>query len=91
VTGLPLWDRLQAAEAKVVARIRAGVAALSLIGAAEAHTFAEMISYPSAEVWIKRAAGVSLVLAFLMRAGDKTPENVKQLADSAGPSVPGQT
>lgn len=71
MAGLSFWDKLQATEGKIVARVRAGIAALALIGTAEAHTFAEMISLPAAEAWIKRAMGASVVLAFLLRAGEK--------------------
>lgn len=71
MTGLQFWDKLQAAEGKIVARVRATVFVLATLGMAEAHNFAEGLAMPGAEVWFKRAFTVSMGLALLMRAGEK--------------------
>lgn len=72
--GLAWWDRLQSAEAKVVARVRA---AIGLI-ASGALAPALMIEDPK---WVKPAGGatfaVCLVLALLLRAGEKNDEQPK--------------
>lgn len=71
MTGVPLWDKLQAAEGKIVARVRAVIFAGALLGVSEAHNFAEMLTWPSSEVWFKRVFGSCMVIALLLRAGEK--------------------
>lgn len=69
--GFPGWDKLQEAEGKIVARVRAAIFAGALLGVSEAHNFAEMLTWPASEVWFKRVFGVCMVLALLLRAGEK--------------------
>lgn len=71
MTGFKWWDVLQEAEAKVVGRVRATIFAVGLLGVSEAHTFADMLTWPTSEVWFKRVFGACMVLSLLLRAGEK--------------------
>lgn len=78
--GFAWWDRLQGAEAKVVARVRAAIGLVA--GGALAPAL--MIEEPR---WVKPTSGaafaVCLVLALLLRAGEKNdePEKSQKLSD----------
>lgn len=71
MTGFAWWDKLQSAEAKVVARVRAAIGLIA--GGALAPAL--MIEDPK---WVKPAGGavfaVCLVLALLLRAGEKNED-----------------
>lgn len=68
MTGFKWWDKLQAAEAKVVARARAFI----FLVAGGGFAFAQTIDDPA---WIKHAGNIAFAvcgaLALLLRAGEK--------------------
>lgn len=70
------WNKLQDAEPKIVARVRAAVFVLAALSATQAHAIADALQYPALEKWILRAAAICGGIALLLRAGDKTPDNV---------------
>lgn len=70
------WNSLQAAEPKIVARVRAAVFVMAALSATQAHAVADALQYPALEAWILRAAAICGGIALLLRAGDKTPDNV---------------
>lgn len=70
------WNKLQAAEPKIVARVRAAVFVVAALSATQAHAVADALQYPALEAWILRAAAICGGIALLLRAGDKTPDNV---------------
>ena len=75
------WDRFLNNEAYFVARVRALVMGLSLGGLAFAKDMGDALGSPAVGKWLKVLAVVCGGIALLMRAGDKTPENVKALAE----------
>jgi hypothetical protein len=75
------WDNFLNNEAYFIARTRSLVFVVAASGMTFGHDLAEAMDVPHIEKYIKVAAVLCGGLALLMRAGDKTPENVKQLAD----------
>lgn len=65
------WDKLQSAEAKVVARVRFLIALLSAYGASEAHNIAVGLGWPTSEAWLLRIFTVCGLCSLLLRAGEK--------------------
>jgi len=79
---MTLWTKLQNSEAKIVSRVRFLIATFGLWGAAEAHNLATELSLGSKfEVALRRIFALCFLSSFLLHAGDKTPENVKVLAN----------
>lgn len=77
MTGLKWWDRLQQAEAKIVARVRATIGVISLNGLAFSDQVAATLQHPD---WAQRIKEVSIIcigISFLLRAGDKNDAEQK--------------
>lgn len=80
--GFKWWDTLQAAEAKIVARVRAAIAVVATSGLAFADQVAQVLGQDlaSAHAWAARIRVASIVcigLSFLLRAGEKNDEGQK--------------
>lgn len=80
--GLAFWDRLQGAEAKVVARVRAAIGVVATSGLAFADQVAAVLGQDvaTAHTWatrIRLASVVSIGLSLLLRAGQKNDEQQK--------------
>lgn len=71
MTGLKLWDKLQEAEGKIVARVRAAIFVLGALGADMAHNIATELAVPGAETWLRRVFVVCMGVSLLLRAGEK--------------------
>lgn len=75
------WDNLLDNEAYFIARVRATVSLVATSSAVVGHRLSVMFAKP----WIADVGDLLGIagngVAFLMSAGDKTPDNVKQLAD----------
>lgn len=76
------WDAFLNNEAYFIARVRSAVGAVALGGVAFGNDLAEAMGTPSVAKYIKIAAILAGGVSLLMRAGDKTPENVKELANA---------
>lgn len=79
------WDQFLNNEAFFIARVRALVMFFALSGLTFGHDLAESLGWPGVERYVKVLAVVCGGISLLMRAGDKTPENVKELADRITP------
>lgn len=72
---MKVWDKLQEAESKVVARVRAAIFLFGAMGGLEAHHIAEELAIgPGAELWLRRLFIVCMGLSLLLRAGQKNDE-----------------
>ena len=71
MTGFTFWDKLQATEAKVVARTRAVIFLLGAFGAAEAQNIADGLGLPASVLWFRRLFTVCMGISLLLRAGEK--------------------
>lgn len=76
MSGLKLWDKLQEAEGKIVARVRAAISVVATSGLAFADQVAAVLGQDlaTAHTWATRiriASVLSIGLSFLLRAGDK--------------------
>lgn len=79
MTGLTLWDKLQAAQSKIVARVRSTIAVIAASGLAFADQVAVALGndVASAHAWATRVKVASIIcigLSFLLRAGEKNEE-----------------
>jgi hypothetical protein len=74
MNGFKWWDALQASEAKVVARVRALIFMLGVLGAAEAQNIADGLAWPESAKWFRRVFTVCMGLSLLLRAGEKNNE-----------------
>lgn len=74
------WDRFLNNEAYFVARVRSFFGAVAMLSVGFARNFAETTGWAWSERILKIAGAIGLLVALLMRAGDKTPESVKELA-----------
>lgn len=82
MTGIQLWDKLQAAQAKVVARVRSTIAVVAASGLAFAEQVGSALGsdIAAAHLWATRVKVVSVIcigLSFLLRAGEKNDEPPK--------------
>lgn len=68
------WDRFLNNEAYFVARVRSAFGGAALLSVGFAHEFAEQTGWAWSERGLKIAGAIGLLVALLMRAGDK---NVK--------------
>lgn len=75
------WDNFLNNEAYFIARVRSMVSLISTGALIAGKRFAVILNKPWLEPVGEVIGMVGNAAAFLMRAGDKTPENVKQLAD----------
>jgi len=86
---MTLWSQLQAAEPKIVGRVRAAVILLAGVTGTQAQGIADALQWPGLAPWLVRAAVLAAAIAALLRAGDKTPDNV--VTQDMLPSKPYQT
>lgn len=82
------WDRFLNNEAYFIARVRTLVMVVGASGGLFGKQLADALGSPRLEAPFKVAAVVCMGLSLLMRAGDKTPANVKELADEIKPQGP---
>lgn len=74
--GFPGWDKLQEAEGKIVARVRAAIGVVATSGLAFADQVSTVLSQDmaSAHAWagrVRLASVVAIGLSLLLRAGEK--------------------
>lgn len=79
------WDNFLNNESYFIARVRALVMFFALSGLTFGHDLADALGSPKVEKYIKIVSVVCGGISLLMRAGDKTPENVKELANTMTP------
>lgn len=82
------WDNLMDNEAYFIARVRAVVSLVSTGALIAGKRLAVIFNKPWLEPLGELIGMAGNAAAFLMRAGDKTPDNVKQLADQVDSTKP---
>lgn len=83
------WDSFLNNEAYFVARVRAVVMAVAASGGLFAEETSQALGLPWVARVMKIAAVLAMGVAVLMRAGDKTPDGVKDMAADMGFTKPG--
>jgi len=73
---------------KLIAQIRSVIMVAGLSATAFSDDLAEALKEPNWESKIRTAGVIVSGLSVMLRAGDKTPENVKQLASQISPPPP---
>lgn len=78
---MDFWNKLQAAEPYIAARTRAVIFFFAGINGLLAHQLAVYFGGPKLENYLLGVALICATIAMAIRAGDKTPQNVKELSD----------